>query len=101
MASRVRLLEGFIGRVQIADATRHALQWLCDALGIRQSLCVVRPQGEQSLFVVGSYGLPGSAVDSYSVSLEDWNNPLVPAFTNRKELFFPAPHSAADRATGS
>ena len=69
---------------------------LSDALGIRQSICLIRPEGEQSLFVVGAYGL-GSAVTSYSVSLEDWSNPLVSAFNQRKELFFPAPHSAADR----
>ena len=31
------------------------------------------------------------------MSLEDWSNPLVSAFNQRKELFFPAPHSAADR----
>jgi hypothetical protein len=29
--------------------------------------------------------------------LEDWGNPLVTSFANRKEFFFPAPHSAADR----
>src|SRR5262249_48177033 len=59
--------------------------------------CLVRPDGEQSLFVVGSYGVTTSTVASYTVSLEDWNNPLVTAFNHCKELFFPAPHSAADR----
>ena len=46
--------------------------------------------------MVGAYGL-GSSVTSYAVSLEDWSNPLVPGFNQRKVLFFPAPHSAADR----
>jgi hypothetical protein len=49
------------------------------------------------LFVIGTYGLSGSALSRFSVSLEDWGNPLVTAFANRKELFFPAPHSGADR----
>jgi signal transduction histidine kinase len=96
LAARVRLLEGFVGRSEIADCAQLALQWLGDVAGIRQSICLVRPEPEQTLCVVGAHGL-GSAVTSYSVSLEDWNNPLVSAFTNRKPIFFPAPHSAADR----
>jgi len=68
LGARVRLLEGFIGRARIADAAQFALQWLGELVGIRPSLCLVRPLGEQSLFVVGSYGLSGGAVDSFSVS---------------------------------
>ena len=41
-------------------------------LGFRQSLCLVRPSGELSLFVVAAYGLAGSAFTSFAVSLEDW-----------------------------
>jgi PAS domain S-box-containing protein len=96
LAARVRLLEGFVGRAEIADVAQLALQWLGDVLGIKQSICLVRPESETSLFVVGAYGI-GSAVTSYSVSLEDWGNPLVTVFSSRKPLFFPAPHSAADR----
>src|SRR4029453_15878783 len=96
LASRVRLLEGLVGRSEIVDCAHIGLQWLGDVLGIRQSICLIRPEGELALFVVGRDGL-GSAVTNYSVSLEDWRNPLVSAYTNRKELFFPAPHSAADR----
>jgi len=97
LSSRVRLLEGFVARAEISDCTALALQWLGEVLGVTQSICLVRPEAEQALFVVGSYGVPGATVASYTVSLEDWNNPLVTAFVNRKELFFPAPHSASDR----
>src|SRR5689334_23370517 len=97
LAARVRLLEGFVARAELSDCTQLALQWLADVLGFTRSICLVRPEAEQSLFVVGSYGVTGSTVASYSVSLEDWSNPLVTAFNHRKELFFPAPHSAADR----
>src|SRR5258707_46628 len=38
-----------------------------------------------------------AAAATHSVSLEEWNNPLGPGFVNRKGLFFPAPHSSADR----
>ncbi|HJZ78185.1 MAG TPA: ATP-binding protein [Vicinamibacterales bacterium] len=97
LAARVRLLEGFVARAEISDCTQLALQWVAEVLGLMRSICLVRPDGEQSLFVVGSYGVTTSAVANYTVSLEDWNNPLVTAFNHRKELFFPAPHSAADR----
>src|SRR5437762_2300569 len=97
LAARVRLLEGFIGRAEIADCTQFALQWLDQVLGITQSICLVRPETEPSLIVAGVYGMPRSAVASYTVSLEDWGNPLVTAFANRKALFFLGPHSAGDR----
>ncbi|HXI28635.1 MAG TPA: ATP-binding protein, partial [Vicinamibacterales bacterium] len=97
LAARVRLLEGFVARAEISDCTQLALQWLAEVLGLMRSICLVRPEGEQSLFVVGSYGVTSAALASYTVSLEDWSNPLVAAFSNRRELFFPAPHSAADR----
>src|SRR6185295_2865100 len=97
LVARVRLLEALVSRTEIADCAQLALQWLGDVLGFRQSICLVRPAGEQSLFVVAVNGLGGSAFTSFSVSLEDWANPLVSAFTHRKELFFPEPHSAADR----
>ena len=97
IAARLRLLEGFVGRAELTDSANLALQWLGEVLGISQSICLVRPPDETSLFVIGTYGLTGSAVSRFSVSLEDWGNPLVSAFANRKELFFPAPHSASDR----
>src|SRR5262245_14181903 len=97
LTARVRLLEGFVARAEISDCTQLALQWLAEVHGLMRSICLVRPEGEQSLFVVGSYGVTTSAVASYTVLLEDWNNPVVTAFNHRKELFFPAPHSAADR----
>src|SRR3954447_10014999 len=96
LAARVRLLEGFVGRSEIADCATLALQWTGEVLGIKQSICLVRPEPEQSLFVVAAYGV-GSSVTSYGVSLEDWNNPLVTAFSTRKPIFFPAPHSTSDR----
>ena len=97
LVARLRLLEGFVGRSELADCAQLALQWLGEVLGISQSICLVRPPEERSLFVIGSYGLAGSAVSRFSVSLEDWGNPLVSALVNRKEVFCPAPHSAADR----
>ncbi len=97
LAARVRLLEGFVARAELSDCTQLAVQWLGEVLGFTQSMCLVRLDVEPSLSVVGSHGMPGGVVSTFAVSLEDWNNPLVTAFTNRKEIFFPAPHSAADR----
>src|SRR5579872_1741556 len=97
LASRIRLLEGLVARTEIADCTQYALQWLGEVLNRSKSICLIRPAGEQALFVSGAYGFPMAAVSSFTVSLEDWGNPLVTTFTNRKAIFFPAAHSAADR----
>src|SRR6266404_4745936 len=97
LAARIRLLEGLVGRTDIADCTQHALQWLADSLNRPKSICLVRPAGEQALFVSGACGFPLPALSSFAVSIEDWGNPLVNALTNRKAIFFPSAHSAADR----
>ncbi len=97
LSARIRLLEGLVGRTDIADCTQYALQWLSDSLIRPKSICLVRPAGEQTLFVSGACGFSLPALSSFTVSIEDWSNPLVNALTNRKAIFFPAAHSAADR----
>jgi PAS domain S-box-containing protein len=97
LAARVRLLEGFVSRAEVADCTQYALQWLGAMLSVPQSICLVRPSGEQALYAAAHYGFTSSAVASFTVSLEDWTNPLVTTFANRKETFYPAAHSPADR----
>ena len=49
VAARLRLLEGFVARAEVADCTNLALQWLGEVLGISQSICLVRPSAELSL----------------------------------------------------
>ena len=89
LAARVRLLEGFVSRTEIADCAQHALQWLADVLGAAQSICLVRPLGEQSLVVVGAHGVRAAGLSKFSVSVDDWANPLVIALTSRKQAIFP------------
>src|SRR5438067_1176541 len=97
LAARVRLLEGFVRRSEIADAAQHALAWLGRSLGVAESLCLVRPKGEASLFTVATYGISGPTLSSFSLSLDDWNNPLVAALTSNRQTFFPGARAAADR----
>jgi PAS domain S-box-containing protein len=97
IAARLRLVEALVSRADIAECAQTGLQWLDESLGIRQSLCLVRPIGESSLLAIASHGLSGETPMSFAVSLDDWNNPLVTAVANRKPMFFAAPHSAADR----
>jgi len=97
LADRLRLLEGFIGRTEIADCTQYALQWLGEHLGVSQSLCLVQPVGELTLFTIGSYGFARSDVSGFVVSLEDWSNPLVTAFNEGRTVSFPVAHSPGDR----
>ncbi len=96
-AARLRLLEGFVARADIGESAQLALHWLADAVGIAQSLCLVRQAGEPALFVVATFGLPENDASRFTLSLEDWSNPLVAAFAGRKAEFFPAPHTPSDR----
>jgi len=97
LASRLRLLEGFVARTELTDCGNYALQWLGEALRVAQSICLVKPRGAEALYAVASHGFPGSAIARFSVPLEDWDNPLIPAFSHHKHAFFPGTHSAADR----
>jgi signal transduction histidine kinase len=97
LAARLRLLEGFVGRTEVADCARYALQWLGEVLGISRSICLLKPIGEQVLFAVAAYGFPGASATSFSLPLEEWGNPLITSLTARKPVFFSAAHSAADR----
>jgi len=97
LGARLRLLEGFIGRTEVADCAQYALQWLGEQLGVSQSICMVKPAGEQSLFTVASYGFVRNEVAGFTLSLEDWANPLVAAFNESRLAPFPTAHSAADR----
>jgi len=97
VGDRVRLLEGFVGRTDVADCTQFALQWIAGALDVAQSIALVRPAGEAMLYASGTHGFSSGAVASFTVSLEDWGHPLVSTFNSRKEIFYPAAHSAADR----
>src|SRR5206468_1455871 len=96
LAARLRLLEGFLSRTDISDTAQHALQWLAEITGVTQSICLVRPVGEQVMAAVASQGLPLESASTFSVSLDDWNNPLI-AGLNRRHAFYPIAHSAADR----
>jgi signal transduction histidine kinase len=97
LAARLRLLEGFVGRTEVADCAQHALQWLGDVLGIARSICLLKSTGEQTLVAIAAHGLPGSAVNAFTVPLDEWGNPLVVSLTTRTPTFFAAAHSSADR----
>jgi signal transduction histidine kinase len=97
LAARLRLLEGFLSRTEIADAAQYALQWFGEVLGISQSICLVKPSAESTLFTVAAYGLPSTAVTSFTVSVEDWGNPLVHALNARQGAYYPPAHSGAER----
>src|SRR5438093_175042 len=65
--ARLRLLEGFVARAEVADCAQYGLQWLGEVLRVPQSLCLVRPTGEQTLFTVGTYGLATSTANPFTV----------------------------------
>ena len=96
MEARLRLLEGFLNRTTVADCAQHGLDWLGEALAVRQSLCLVKPAGEQALFVVAHAGL-SVAAGSFTLSLDDWVNPLVTALNHKRRAYHAPARSAADR----
>ena len=96
-AARVRLLEGFLIRAEVSDCAQYALQWLADVMvDVTAAVCAVRPTGEPIMATVATHGLPVDAASTFSVSLDDWDNPLITGL-NRRHTFHPAAHSAADR----
>ncbi len=97
LRARLRLLEGFVGRAGLVDSAQLALHWLGDALGVARAVCLVRRSGEHALAVAASHGVHRAAVSGFTISLDDWGNPLVPALIDRTPLFFAAPRSASDR----
>jgi PAS domain S-box-containing protein len=97
LGARLRLLEGFISRTEVADCAQYALQWLGEQLGVSASICMVKASGEPLLVTVGSYGFVRSDVSGFTVSLEDWSNPLVPVFAEGRRASFQTAHSAAER----
>src|SRR5207245_2164899 len=94
-AANLRLLEGFISRTDVADCAQHALQWLGEVFGIERAICLARPAGEPVMTTVGVHGLPYEAT-TFSVSVDDWTNPLIAAL-NQPHTFFASAHSTADR----
>jgi signal transduction histidine kinase/PAS domain-containing protein len=95
--SRLRLLEGFLSHADLADCAQHALRWLGQELNVTQSLCLVRPEGEQTLFTAGWYGIAPALATSFSVSLDDWGNPLVNVLHTHRRSFFAEARTGAER----
>ncbi|HUR33651.1 MAG TPA: ATP-binding protein [Vicinamibacterales bacterium] len=95
--ARLRLLEGFLSRADLSDCAQQGLQWLAEELQVFQSLCLVRPAGEQTLFTVGWYGIPPATAIGFAVNLDDWGNPLLQVLQTRHRSFFPEARTAAER----
>ena len=95
LALRLRLLEGFISRTDVSECAQYALQWLAESVHVERSLCLVRPAGEPTMTTVAACGFD-SAAGTYTLSIDDWNNPLIAAL-NKRHAFFPAAHGSGDR----
>ena len=91
--------KGFVSRTEIADCAQLALQWLGDvARHLANRSAWSGPSGEQSLFVVGASRAAGIGASRRSASRSTTGaTRSSPRSPTASELFFPAPHSAADR----
>jgi signal transduction histidine kinase len=99
-ASRLRLLEGFLSRTELADCAQHGLQWLDDTLGVRRSMCLVRPMGHSVLNTVAVHGFDG-APPTLTVSLDDWGHPLIAALSSRRPAYQAAIQGSDRRRRGA
>src|SRR5262249_31558178 len=93
LGPRLSLLEGFLSRTEVVDTAQYALQWLADSLRVSAAICLIRPLGESVMMPVASVG---AAPETFSLSIDDWNHPIVAAL-DRPHTYYPAPHTGADR----
>ena len=96
--ARLALLEGFLSLSGIPETVEFGLDWLSRVEGVHQSLCLVQRLNETSLSVMGSRGLSQAAIANFTLSTEDWRNPLVQILTSRPQASYPAvPASLQER----
>jgi signal transduction histidine kinase/PAS domain-containing protein len=88
--ARLELLEGFLSRSELPETVDFSLDWLARVHGVNQSLCLVHRLNETSLSVVGSRGLSSRAIASFTLSTDDWRNPLIHILTSRPHASYPA-----------
>src|SRR3989442_1266022 len=77
------LVEGFLSLSDISETVQFALDWLDRHHGVAQSLCLTQRLGEALLSVVGSRGLPTRGLANFTLSTDDWRNPLIHILTSR------------------
>jgi len=98
LAARLELLEGFLSRSEIPETVNFALDWLERIHGVNQSLCLTQRLNETALSVVGSRGLSSRAIANFTLSTDDWRNPLVHILTSRPHASYAAvPASLQER----
>lgn len=97
LEARLRLLEGFLSRTDLADCAQHALQWMGEVLRVPRSLCIVRPPGERTLFTIGWHGLSPAMATGFTLDLDDWGNPLLNVLHGHGRAHFPAAHTVGER----
>ena len=95
--ARLELLQGFLNRTELVECTEYALGWLCEFGAVSQSVCLARREGDTTLTSIGSYGFGPASFSTFSVSIEDWRDPLVHILTSRRHSFFPPVSSAPER----
>ena len=61
LAARLRLLEGFVARTDVADCAQWALQWLSEVLGITPNAASIRLHRARGKFVEELRKIDGGA----------------------------------------
>src|SRR5215510_10358450 len=90
LTTHLELLEGFLSRSDLQETVEFALDWLERVHHVNQSLCLIHRLNESALSVVGSRGLSSRAIANFTLSTDDWRNPLVHILTSRPHASYPA-----------
>ena len=90
LTTHLELLEGFLSRSDLQETVEFALDWLERVHHVNQSLCLIQRLNESSLSVVGSRGLSARAIANFTLSTDDWRNPLIHILTTRPHASYPA-----------
>jgi signal transduction histidine kinase len=98
LTARLDLLEGFLSRSELPETAGFALDWLERFHGVKQSLCLTQRLNDTALSVAGSRGLSSRAIANFTLSTDDWRNPLIHILTSRPHASYAAvPASQQER----
>jgi signal transduction histidine kinase len=81
----------------MSNSVRHALVWLADVAGIKRSLCLAVAADGRTYATMASQGFLGADPQTFTMSADDWRDPLARVINRGQSKYFPAPRSEADR----
>jgi signal transduction histidine kinase len=86
--AKLALLESLLTARDSAECARQAVQWLANQTTIPQAACLVVDSEQRCLTALAGYGLAIDEIASFSIELEEQEQPLVAALARREPTVF-------------